>query len=757
MANLAVIQNQFFDSSGVPLSGGKVFTYAAGTTTLKTTYTDATGITPNTNPIILNSRGEAQIWMSDSLYKIVLTDSVGSVIYTQDNISPLSSVGIGYQPSGTGAVPTTVQAKLRESVSVFDFMTASQVIDVTSRTASIDLSAAIQNAASSLTNGGVLRFPMGKYYIASVIDFTDMTTVQGDGMDSTYILSVSSNTTSLFRSNGGTAATPSRRSFGVRDLTIDMSYTMDRTSTATTGAYPNQTFNQWQGHAQPCISSIGVYFTSVQNVRTLNAGVGLSASALGQVDVDGFRAEGMQWDGIALYGSVTESTQSSLVSLKNIWIKGVGRDGVFSSYVNGEITLDGFYIADAWINAIELESVNTSKHCDIINGYITDCGAIGGATSYGTNTYGTMRNVYCSSPKIHAGFGNRTSGEADQYYNLSSGGGWTGTASFPVPNVAGTWPNCRYGGIEMEGAFSLIDGCTFVNMSGTAVSPFSYAYRQPNSTTSPFTISNCSFVNSNVYTSGGEQHNLSNNYFTTSTLILGQSSASFNQNPTTTIAGNQFISCTNPLFMQDNALVIGNEFYNTVGTAIIFNPSGAAGSDGKTIISNNNIIDARGVSSTMTFGIDSANNASLTLNLVIEDNYIFGATTVGIEHYGQSISNGTIIKNNIIDTCAIGLELARDYNSIVSGNIMRRNTTCDINLYGNAAGATWGAPTATNLAYGTRIIGNLLQSGVPIRGQNYTAPASYMRVANNEYVVANLSPANVLSLSGTNIISGNWS
>ena len=394
MANLAVIQNQFFDSSGVPLSGGKVFTYAAGTTTLKTTYTDATGITPNTNPIILNSRGEAQIWMSDSLYKIVLTDSVGSVIYTQDNISPLSSVGIGYQPSGTGAVPTTVQAKLRESVSVFDFMTASQVIDVTSRTASIDLSAAIQNAASSLTNGGVLRFPMGKYYIASVIDFTDMTTVQGDGMDSTYILSVSSNTTSLFRSNGGTAATPSRRSFGVRDLTIDMSYTMDRTSTATTGAYPNQTFNQWQGHAQPCISSIGVYFTSVQNVRTLNAGVGLSASALGQVDVDGFRAEGMQWDGIALYGSVTESTQSSLVSLKNIWIKGVGRDGVFSSYVNGEITLDGFYIADAWINAIELESVNTSKHCDIINGYITDCGAIGGATSYGTNTYGTMRNVY---------------------------------------------------------------------------------------------------------------------------------------------------------------------------------------------------------------------------------------------------------------------------------------------------------------------------------------------------------------------------
>ena len=186
MANLAVIQNQFFDSSGVPLSGGKVFTYAAGTTTLKTTYTDATGITPNTNPIILNSRGEAQIWMSDSLYKIVLTDSVGSVIYTQDNISPLSSVGIGYQPSGTGAVPTTVQAKLRESVSVKDFGAVGD--GVTDDTAAIQ--AAI-TAAKITINGSIVNkaviFPAGTYLVSSTITSDTNVVLVGSGRDATLI------------------------------------------------------------------------------------------------------------------------------------------------------------------------------------------------------------------------------------------------------------------------------------------------------------------------------------------------------------------------------------------------------------------------------------------------------------------------------------------------------------------------------------------------------------------------------------------
>jgi len=67
---------QFFAADGTPLVGGKLYTYAAGTTTPSATYTDSTGASANTNPIILDSRGEANVWLSGSLYKFELKDSV---------------------------------------------------------------------------------------------------------------------------------------------------------------------------------------------------------------------------------------------------------------------------------------------------------------------------------------------------------------------------------------------------------------------------------------------------------------------------------------------------------------------------------------------------------------------------------------------------------------------------------------------------------------------------------------------------------
>jgi hypothetical protein len=78
---------QFFTAAGVPLSGGKLYTYAAGTSTAQATYTDSTGNTANTNPVILNSRGEANVWISTSQYKYVLKDSTDVLIWTVDNIS----------------------------------------------------------------------------------------------------------------------------------------------------------------------------------------------------------------------------------------------------------------------------------------------------------------------------------------------------------------------------------------------------------------------------------------------------------------------------------------------------------------------------------------------------------------------------------------------------------------------------------------------------------------------------------------------
>jgi hypothetical protein len=64
-----------------------VYTYIAGTTTPQATYTDSTGATPNANPTILDSRGEANIWLGGSTYKIKLTDANDVEIWTVDNVS----------------------------------------------------------------------------------------------------------------------------------------------------------------------------------------------------------------------------------------------------------------------------------------------------------------------------------------------------------------------------------------------------------------------------------------------------------------------------------------------------------------------------------------------------------------------------------------------------------------------------------------------------------------------------------------------
>jgi hypothetical protein len=86
---------QFFDNSGVPLAGGLLYTYEAGTTTPAATYTTNAGTIANTNPIILDAAGRppSEIWLANQPYKLVLKTSTGVLIWTMDNITGLPSAG----------------------------------------------------------------------------------------------------------------------------------------------------------------------------------------------------------------------------------------------------------------------------------------------------------------------------------------------------------------------------------------------------------------------------------------------------------------------------------------------------------------------------------------------------------------------------------------------------------------------------------------------------------------------------------------
>ena len=102
-------KQQFFDANGNPLVAGKVYTYAGGTTTPIATFTDQAGGTANTNPIILDSRGMANIWLQPTIaYKFLITDSNDVTQYTTDNILvPVDNLSFGSPPPIGDVSPDT--------------------------------------------------------------------------------------------------------------------------------------------------------------------------------------------------------------------------------------------------------------------------------------------------------------------------------------------------------------------------------------------------------------------------------------------------------------------------------------------------------------------------------------------------------------------------------------------------------------------------------------------------------------------------
>jgi hypothetical protein len=96
---------QFFDDNGVPLAGGLIYTYQAGSSTPLATYTENSGIIANANPIVLDASGRtpAEVWLFTGYsYKFILKNSDEVLIQTLDNIYPI----LQNAPESAPAVPT---------------------------------------------------------------------------------------------------------------------------------------------------------------------------------------------------------------------------------------------------------------------------------------------------------------------------------------------------------------------------------------------------------------------------------------------------------------------------------------------------------------------------------------------------------------------------------------------------------------------------------------------------------------------------
>lgn len=204
---------QFFDDSGNPLVGGKLYSYLAGSNTPQATYTDSSGITPHANPIILDSAGRVpgnEIWVTEGIsMKFVLKNSSDATIYTVDNINTsyiaadLASTAdnakgdalVGFKQAllsgfATGSIGRDLSNKMQEVVSVMDFIPQSEQANIQAGTSTYDCLAAFQNAIKCAPTGldttfyqqGVtVNVPPGKYYLSDTLKIDRNIVLRGAG------------------------------------------------------------------------------------------------------------------------------------------------------------------------------------------------------------------------------------------------------------------------------------------------------------------------------------------------------------------------------------------------------------------------------------------------------------------------------------------------------------------------------------------------------------------------------------------------
>ena len=159
MAIISPVRHRFYNNDGSLASGGKVYIYEAGTSTAKDSYTTSAGTVANTNPVILDAKGEADIWTS-GLFKLNLLQSDN----TQVTGYPVDNLGAGqsaYDIAGfISGVPTNSQVILR--LPMIRAMTFSVNLALSRASAGTAATASTTfNIAKNGTNFGTMVFAIG--------------------------------------------------------------------------------------------------------------------------------------------------------------------------------------------------------------------------------------------------------------------------------------------------------------------------------------------------------------------------------------------------------------------------------------------------------------------------------------------------------------------------------------------------------------------------------------------------------------------
>lgn len=329
------------NSSGNPLASGKVYTYEAGTTTAKTTYTDQGKTTSAANPVILGTRGETSIF-AEGAYKFVVKDSSDATLFTVDGLQYVYPDSFNvYAGTSTGSANAYVLTPSPASTGYVDGNTYTFIANfATTGASTINVSGL--GAKSFVRNDGTTALGVGDILVSTLVN-----AIYISGSNHFRLVSTAGVVALSGGGTGSATAAGARTNLGLGSIATQAASAVAITGGTIAGAAI--TTSSYSGSATITSGSV----TGITDITVADGGTGSSTAAGARSNLSA-AVTGANNDitSLATCSMVTAPAQLDLVAtganVITFWSGGVDKTSIPAGTITGSVGLqpniDNWYI-----------------------------------------------------------------------------------------------------------------------------------------------------------------------------------------------------------------------------------------------------------------------------------------------------------------------------------------------------------------------------------------------------------------------------